>query len=248
MTASTPCPSCRNVMHVQHLPGQHGAMVELDLCFSCQGMWIDPQENMKLSPAAVADLFKLLHEQRDAAHLPLAKTVQCPRCTGPLTHGFDVVRSGRYITYRCSNGHGRFSAFSSFMIEKGFVRQLTRPEIDDIAKKVAVIHCSSCGAPVDLRKDHACPHCRSALSLLDPTAVERALHGYAQAAKSPAAADKLPADRASELADALIALERDRQRALREPGARQNNVLTSDASANVDLWAIGLALVGAVLN
>ena len=53
---------------------------------------------------------------------------------------------------------------------------------------------------------------------------------------------------ASDVADALIALERDRQRSLREPGARQNSLLTSDASANVDLWAIGLALVGAVLS
>ena len=254
MTPSIPCPSCRNVMHVQHLPGQHGAKVELDLCFSCQGMWIDPQENMKLSPAAVADLFKLLHEQRDATHLPLAKTVQCPRCTGPLTHGFDVVRSGRYITYRCSNGHGRFSAFSSFMIEKGFVRQLTRPEIDDIAKKVAVIHCSSCGAPVDLRKDHACPHCRSALSLLDPQAVERALQGYARAASVTGVAsnamtgEKLPADRASELADALIMLERDRVRALREPRTGRLSPSTSDTSPNVDLWSIGLALVAAALS
>ena len=246
--ATTRCPSCRNGMHLHALPGHNGATVDLDLCFACQGLWIDPQENLKLSPAAVADLFKLLHEQRDAAHQPLAAAVNCPRCTGPLTQGFDVVRSGRYITYRCGNGHGRFSAFSSFMIEKGFVRQLTRPEIDDIAKKVAVIHCSSCGAPVDLRKDHACSHCRSALSLLDPKAVERALQGYAQAAKSPAAADKLPADRASELADALIALERDRQRTLREPGARQNSVLSSDASANVNLWSIGLALVAAVVS
>ena len=134
-------------MQVLPLPGIHGHTIELDLCFHCQGMWIDPQENLKLSPAAVADLFRLLHEQRTAAHLPLAAVVQCPRCNGTLTQGFDVVRSGRYITYRCARGHGRFSAFSSFMIEKGFVRLMTRPEIDDLARRVAVIQCSSCGAP-----------------------------------------------------------------------------------------------------
>lgn len=230
-------------MQVHTLPGNHGKAVELDLCFQCQGLWIDPQENLKLSPAAVADLFKILHEQRAAAHHPLAAAVHCPRCTGPLTHGFDVVRSGRYITYRCGKGHGRFSAFSSFMIEKGFVRLLTRPEIEDIAKKVAVIHCSSCGAPVDLRKDHACSHCRSALSLLDPKAVEKALQGYAHAVQSTA-----PHARVPDVADALVSLERERQRALRDPDARRNKLLMSDASSNIDLWSIGIALVAAVLN
>jgi hypothetical protein len=41
--------------------------------------------------------------------------------------------------------------------ETGLVRLLTQPKIDDIAKRVTVIHCSSCGAPVNLKKDHACP-------------------------------------------------------------------------------------------
>jgi hypothetical protein len=230
-------------MQMHALPGNHGKPVELDLCFQCQGMWIDPQENLRLAPAAVADLFKLLHEQRGAAHHPLAAAVQCPRCTSPLTQGFDVVRSGRYITYRCAKGHGRFSAFSSFMIEKGFVRLLTRPEIEDIAKRVAVIHCSSCGAPVDLRKDHACTHCRSALSLLDPKAVETALQGYANAVQSATPQARLP-----DVADALVSLERERQRALRDPGAQRNDLLMGDASGNIDLWSIGIALVAAVLN
>jgi len=230
-------------MHMQELPDHHGAMVQLDFCFQCQGMWIDPQENLKLSPVAVADLFKLLYEQRTAAPHPLSATVRCPRCTVTLTKGFDIVRSGRYVTYRCAKGHGRFSAFSSFMIEKGFVRQLTRTEMDDIAKRVTVIHCSSCGAPVDLRNDHACPHCRSALSLLDPTAVERALKGFAQAIQT-----QTPTDRSPQVADALIMLERDRQRAMREPDAQRNKVLTSDASGEVNLWSIGLALVAVALQ
>ena len=107
-TPSTPCPSCKAPMHVQELPDHHGTMVALDLCFQCQGMWIDPQENLKLSAAAVAELFRLLHEQRGAAHQPLATSMRCPRCTGALTQGFDLVRSGRYITYRCAVGHGCF--------------------------------------------------------------------------------------------------------------------------------------------
>lgn len=230
-------------MHV--LPGNLGHPIELDLCFQCQGMWFDPQENLKLTPAAVAELFRLLHEQRGAAHQPLATHLNCPRCRGALAQGFDQVRSGRYITYRCGNGHGRFSPFSSFMVEKGFVRQLTRPEIEDIAKRVAVIHCSSCGAPVDIRKDAACPHCRSAFSLLDPKAVEKALEGYAHADKGAAYfAQKTP-----DIADALIMLERDNQRAKREQQAQTGRLYTSkDATTEVDLWSIGIALIASVLD
>ena len=232
-------------MQMHALPGNHGHTIELDLCFPCQGMWFDPKENLKLAPSAVAELFRLLHEQRGAAHQPLGNNLDCPRCRGGLTQGFDLVRSGRYITYRCTNGHGRFSLFSSFMVEKGFVRQLTRPEIEDIAKRVAVIHCSSCGAPVDIRKDAACPHCRSAFSLLDPKAVEKALEGYAHADKgSGHLADKTP-----NIADVLIMLERDNQRAKREQQAQTGRLYTAKYSVTgVDLWSIGLALIASVLD
>ena len=241
------CPSCRSAMEVHVLPGVngvHGGVVELDLCFACQGMWFDPQENLKLSPAAVAELFKLLHDHRDTHRQPLAAPLGCPHCKMALTQGFDVVRSGRYITHRCANGHGRFSAFSSFMIEKGFVRQLTRPEIDDIAQRVAVIHCTGCGAPVNLRKDHACPHCRSAFSLLDPKAVEKALQGYAKA--STASADT--PNKVHDVVDALIALERDRERAKRTDQAQTGRLLTRDVDDGVDLLAVGVAMVWAMLS
>lgn len=231
--------------------GVQGGVVELDLCFACQGMWFDPCENLKLAPAAVAELFRVLHEHRDTPRQPLASKLGCPRCSTSLTRGFDVVRSGRYITYRCANGHGRFSAFSSFMIEKGFVRQLTQPEIDDIAQRVAVIHCTGCGAPVDLRKDHACPHCRSAFSLLDPKAVEQALQGYAKATAAAAnnnGKSANPSTQAYDLADALIAMERDRERARRADQAQTGRMLTHEPHDSLDLWAVGMALVWAVMS
>ncbi len=229
-------------MQMHTLPANDGGSVDLDLCFTCQGLWFDPQENLKLSPAAVATLFRLLHEHREDARQPLSKAVSCPRCNTSLAQGFDVVRSGRYITYRCPNRHGRFSAFSAFMVEKGFVRMLTRPEIEDIAKRVAVIHCSSCGAPVDIRKDHACPHCQSAFSLLDPHAVEQALQGYANATKG-ASTVKIP-----ELADAMLLLERDRLRAQREQQAERGSLFSSEGSTSGDLLAIGLGIIAAMLS
>jgi glutaredoxin len=214
-----------------------GGEVVLDLCFSCHGMWFDWQENLKLAPGAVVELFRLLHEHREEVRQPLATRMACPHCTRALVQGFDVVRSGRYITHRCPQRHGRFSVFSSFMIEKGFVRQLSQPEIDDMAQRLAVIYCNSCGAPVDLRKDAACPYCHAAFSLLDPQAVERALQGYAKAS-SNAGAIKIP-----ELADALVMVERDRLKAERGAKAQRGGLFTTNAPEGADLWVAGIEMV-----
>ena len=230
-------------MQIQPLASQDGSVLEVDLCFNCQGMWFDPRENLRLAPAAVVELFRMLHEHRNAARHPLALQLDCPHCQRPLDKGFDIVRSGRYVTYRCPQRHGRFSAFSSFMVEKGFVRQLTQPEIDDIARRVGVIYCNSCGAPVDIRKDHACPHCRSAFSLVDPQAVERALEGYASATQRQAGGTR-PLD----LADALIGMERDRLRAEREAKAERGGVFNSPPPRTGDLWAAGLEMVWKMIH
>ena len=228
-------------MQVHVLPAQYNGEVEIDFCFSCQGVWFDHLENLKLPPAAIATVFKEMHRHRDAAHQPLAERLNCPQCRTRLVQGFDVVRSGRFITHRCDNRHGRFSSFSSFMIEKGFVRQLTKPEIADIALKVGVIHCSSCGAPVDLRKEDACSHCRSALSLLDPQAVEKALQSYAHA---PA---QRPAPGPTAVADAIVALAKDRSRAQRE-AARLGPAGPALGVFGVDLFRVGIGLVAGLLD
>jgi len=230
-------------MTPKSLAGVTGVPVEIDLCFACRGIWFDPQENLRLAPAAVVDLFKVLHEHRNDAVFPLPNKLACPRCRGTLVQGFDVVRSGRYITHRCPQRHGRFSTFSSFMIEKGFVRQLTKAEIDDMALRVSVIYCTSCGAPVDIRKDHACAHCRSALSLLDPSAVERALQGYARAAQKAEQGVNV-----TDFADALMMVERDRQRIIREDLAERGVLFSGQTSLNVDLWATGVEMVWRALR
>ena len=214
-----------------------GGSIELDICFACQGLWFDPRENTQLAPDSVVGLFQLLHDHRDDGHRPLDGALRCPRCTESLGHGFDVVKSGRYVTYRCAQGHGRFATFSSFMVEKGFVRQLTRPEIEDLARRVDAIFCTGCGAPVDIRRDHACPHCRAAFSLLDPAAVEKALQRHVQAAKP--GASSTPAARSSDLADALVAIERGRSQARREEQKERMEGL----DLTVDLWATGVELV-----
>jgi glutaredoxin len=80
---------------------------------------------------------------------------------------------------------------------------------------------------VDLRTDHACPHCRSAFSLLDPKAVERALQGYA---------------RTSHVADAITTPERDR------PQIQRDNKAHTNLDFDFDLFELGLTLVWKILD
>lgn len=214
--------------------GHFGATIALDVCHACHGLWFDEGESLRLAPQGVVDLFRELHTHKDDAQTPLAPTLACPRCRRTLAEGVDVVRTGRYFTWRCPQRHGRFATFASFMVEKGFVRQLTLPEIADLAERVRIIHCGSCGAPIDLRQHDACPYCHSALSLLDPQAVQKALADYdarAQRAKQgPSAPD---------LADALIRVEHDRERVRRQQQQeRWQGVRDAD-----DLWDLGLGHV-----
>ena len=69
-----PCPSCHATMEQHALPSVMGGEVVLDLCFSCHGLWFDWQENLKLAPGGVVELFRLLHEHRGDARQPLART------------------------------------------------------------------------------------------------------------------------------------------------------------------------------
>jgi Zn-finger nucleic acid-binding protein len=178
----TPCPSCHQVMAKHRFARNLHGDVVLDLCFPCQGIWFDGFESAQLTPGGIIELFKLIHAHRDGQRLPLTDPLHCPRCNESLLHGLDVAKHGGKFNYhRCLQKHGRFTTFAQFMIEKGFVRQLSPAEITELSARIGTIRCSGCGAPVDIRKDHACTHCRAPIAILDPEAVEQALAGYQQA-------------------------------------------------------------------
>lgn len=159
-----------------------GGEVHLDLCFPCQGIWFDEFENLQITPGGIVDLFKMIHEHRDETRQPLADVLRCPRCAERLMHGLDLTKhGGRFNYHRCLQRHGRFTTFAQFMIEKGFVRQLSPVEIKALAARVGTIRCSGCGAPVDISRAHACEHCKAPISVLDPNAVEQALSRFHQA-------------------------------------------------------------------
>ena len=204
--------------------------VDLDLCFACQGIWFDEYESLQLAPAGVIGLFKLIHEHRDDQRLPLASPLRCPRCNERLIQSQDRVKSGLFNYLRCGQ-HGRFITFGQFMIEKGFVRQLTGAEIKEISARIGVVRCTGCGAPVDIRKENACSHCRAPIAILDTQAVEAALAGYEVAALKQAARQD-PAL----LAEAILYSERERSARQRARGV----ALDADIG---DLLQDGVAMV-----
>lgn len=180
---------------------QHGEIV-LDLCFPCQGLWFDEFESAQLAPAGVLELFRLLHEHHDDLRQPWPGVLRCPGCGERLIEGLDRTRNGHFAYHRCPQRHGRFNSFSAFMMEKGFVRQLNGAEVAALARQVQVIRCSGCGAPVDIRRENVCGHCRSPIVILDPDAVDKALDDYGSRARRQEQVDP------HALADALIANER----------------------------------------
>ena len=203
----TPCPSCRQTMVKQRFERNLHGEVVLDLCFHCQGIWFDEFESVQLTPGGIIDLFKLINEHRDDQRLPLSDPLRCPRCNDPLLHGLDVAKHGGKFNYhRCLQKHGRFTTFAQFMIEKGFVRQLSSAEIEELAVKVGTIRCNGCGAPVDIRKEHACAHCRSPITILDSGAVEQALARYQNAEVKRTTLD------VELLGDAIVMREREKSR------------------------------------
>ena len=153
----------------------------LDICWDCHAIWFDEYESATLAPRAVLDLFRLIHEYRDRPARPLADSMRCVRCNSALKLTQDLQRTNRISYYRCENCHGRFTTFFQFLREKQFVRSLSPLEIDRLRASVKQVRCSSCGGPVDLAKDSACPFCRAPISILDPDAVQKALAGLEDA-------------------------------------------------------------------
>jgi hypothetical protein len=219
------------------LPGKLHGTVELDLCFSCQGIWFDGFESHQIAPGGIVELFKLIHDHRDDQRMPLAEPLRCPRCDEKLLAGLDVAKSGRFTYHRCLQNHGRFTVFAQFMIEKGFVRQLSPMEIKELAARIQTVHCTGCGAPVDIRKDAACTHCRAPIAILDPKAVQQALATYHQAEVKRSHLDP------NSLADAI--LETERQKSRRQAA----NVLNRPVEDSVgDLVTSGVEIVWNMLK
>ena len=155
-----------------------GHAIEIDLCWPCHLIWFDDLESVSLSAESVIDLFRRIHAHRGDARNVTAMQSTCPRCVSSLNVVQDMARSVRFSYRRCPQGDGRLISFAQFLREKQFVRSLNPAEVARLAVTLKQIRCSSCGAPIQLDRDEACPHCGAALSILDSEAVEKALAAY----------------------------------------------------------------------
>lgn len=223
-------------MDKRRFAARHGEVL-IDICGDCHGLWFDRLESAQLSPAAVVELFRLIHEHRDRPVRPLADPMACPSCAGPLTFAHDLQRTNRIHYYRCARGHGRLTTFLQVLREKEFVRSLSAAEVERLRATVKQVRCSGCGAPVNVEKDAACSFCRAPLALLDPNAVNGALARWqgAAAGAAEAAAQKPDADA---VLKALLAAETAR---LQPPVALRGHSQPAPEAKLIDLVADGLA-------
>ena len=179
-----------------------GHAIELDVCFDCQSIWFDKHESQQLAASETLELFRLIHTKGQLQGRPWVNRLNCPRCAAHLLPTFDLCKAGKFTYFHCPNQHGRFTAFSAFLVEKGFVRQLTHQEIETLAAEVGSIRCSGCGAAVDIRKDSVCSYCHAPIVVLDPLALEKALAALEQSASSQHVVEK------TAVVDALLLSER----------------------------------------
>lgn len=205
----------------------------IDACLACQAFWFDAFESTQLAPGATLALFDVVRKAAAAPARPLPARLPCPRCTEPLALTHDLQRTTRFLYYRCAAGHGRFTPFLQFLREKDFVRAPSPAELERLKSSIRVIRCSSCGAPIDLERDAACPYCHSPLAILDPGAV-------ADNVRQLAAAE---AKRTTIDVDAFV----DGMLDLHRHAAAEATPATS-AGAAVDLVALGLAAAAALFG
>ena len=167
------CPSCGTGMEALALGGRLGTEVPIDLCRTCHLIWFDKLESVKLAPGGTLKLFRLIGEHRQKPPAPVTDMMKCPRCDIRLLLTHDRTRSSRFRYWRCARDHGRLITFFDFLREKDFIKPISPQQLAELRENVQTIHCSNCGAPIDLARDSACAHCASPLSTIDVKEIER---------------------------------------------------------------------------
>ncbi len=241
------CPNCRAPMQGLELEQNYHGSVPVQVCFACSGIWFDHAGSSQLAGGGVIELFKKIQPGLNASRRPLSEPLHCPRCTGALALSSDLCRTGRFSYYRCSRGDGRFTPFFQFLREKQFIRSLSAAEIQRLRAQVRQIQCSGCGAPIDLEHDTACPHCRTAVSFLDPEAVEKAIQMWADAQQHNA---RRPS--ADEIGDAQLGAGRTAAPggvfADRHSWTAIDSLASSEVGVAVDLVCVGIEAIALLFS
>ena len=231
-------------MEAVALSSHIGTGVTIDICWPCHLIWFDHLESTSLSPASVIELFKRIHEAREAERNQVSLNMRCPTCDGGLKLTNDLGKNGRFSYYRCDAGDGRATSFTQFLREKNFIRSLSTSEIKTLSVQVKQIRCSSCGGSIDLERDMACSHCGAAIAVLDRDAVDKALAALAAKEASWPVAASLPPRAEDAAIEAL--LQRARVPSPRGQAAGISNDWLADAASwgqSADLISSGISVL-----
>lgn len=177
MTA-TRCVSCGKPMQLLRLAGHYGREVHVDLCAGCHLLWFDGVESVNLAGRGVLDLLRAIATSHGHAHVPLPPRLACPRCRAELKRVANFTSLGPTAQHECPRGHGAAQSFSLYLAEKGFVRPLYRPEIEQLRKSPQerqAFACLNCGGAIDPRQRDTCRYCASPLKVLDVLPLMRAV-------------------------------------------------------------------------
>lgn len=229
------CPNCREPMAAQSVEG-YGALepIEINACETCNLFWFDKLESVRLTPKAVIGLFQFIGKS-GIARRTIAANFRCPRCATALAVTHDLQRATRFTYWRCSRDGGQLITFNQFLRQKNFIRTPTPAELAKLRSTVRQIACSQCGAPIDLSTDSACPHCGTAVALIDPDGVTKALQELsASSAASAVSPDKMREAVSDAQINAIFDLQRMKD---------QDRL----AGRGDDLVVIGAAAIGALI-
>ncbi len=235
----TNCPNCHAAMTAQaaQVYGALPRATDVDACAACHLFWFDAGEIVALTPDAVIALVRLIGAT-GSVQRPLAGVQACPRCRRTLAFTRDLGRNGRFTYWRCAQGHGQLVTFGQFLAAKNVVRPPSPAELERLKATVRQVNCSQCGGPIDLRTQSACPHCGSAVMLIDPEGIARALRELDEA-RQRSGAPGTPATPPSPmpLSDAQIEAMFDL--------ARQRK---AEDAVDPDLLVLGAEALGALLD
>jgi len=230
------CPSCDARMEKQTFEGNYGRPVPLDMCYSCSVIWFDSAENLQLTPGSVLKLFKLIHEKHALHSKTPDRALQCPRCQRKLKHTHDLLYNVRFSYALCPQNHGRLSTFFQFLREKKFIRDLTTKEIEELKRRIQMVHCSNCGASINLNKDSRCPYCHSAISMLDPQQMEKTVQELRQLEERQATPSRQPSTATNQSKTPTLSAQ---------PQRYHDGVFSSDPFLAADLAEGAIDLVSA---
>jgi hypothetical protein len=173
-------------MRVLDLSGHYQRRVEIDACPHCCLVWFDDTESVRLAGPGIAEFVREIHGAMQAggehAHaVSLARVQSCPTCNAQLKRVFDKSRFGRTSKLQCPHGHGYYQTYILYLAEKGFARPLAWSDIRSLQAAGKEVFCAGCGCPLPARPVEACPACHSAVGIIDPARLAKAVAPNAEA-------------------------------------------------------------------